>query len=116
MNAEEMMKDPSVITCDLQGKITHYKAAAETLFLWKPEEVEGRQSVAIFHPPDVVATLVPRLLKTAVDQGIFQEEVNLVRKDGTRFPAELTVRPMFDKGGAHIGYMGITKTHGGSKH
>ena len=52
--------------------------------------------------------LVPRLLREAVEKGIFEEQVTLQRKDGGRFPAILTVRPMF-RDGKQIGFMGRTR-------
>ncbi len=98
----------SGIAADLKGIITSYGVGAQQIFGWTPEEVVGKQSVAIFHVPELVESLVPRLLKTAVDTGKFEEEVTLVRKDGSRFRAILTVRPL-KRGDDLIGYMGLTK-------
>jgi len=98
----------SGIACDLKGTITSYGLGAQQLFGWTEDEVVGKQSVVIFHEPDAVQTLVPRLLKTAAETGKFEEEVTLVRKDGTKFRGLLTVRPL-KKGSEITGYMGITK-------
>src|SRR2546426_12329888 len=83
----------SVITCDMQGIVQEYAADAGDLFGWTPAEGVGKLSVAIFHLPKNVPTLVPRLLKEAVENGKFEEEVTLIRKDGAAFRAGLTVRP-----------------------
>lgn len=104
-NKEELA---SVIVCDMQGLVQTYAAGASDFFQWKPDEVVGKLSVAAFHEPDKVATLVPRLLKTAVETGKFEEEVTLVRKDGSRFRGILTVRPKF-KDGKQVGFMGFTR-------
>lgn len=106
--SEESEEEVSVITCDLEGLVEEYAAGAEKIFGWTPEEIIGKQSVAIFHQPQAVETLVPRLLQTAVEEGQFQEEVTLVRKDGSEFPAILTVRPVHREG-KHVGYMGYTE-------
>jgi PAS domain S-box-containing protein len=98
----------SVIVCDISGIVQTYAAGAATMFQWGPEEVVGRLSVAAFHDPDKVATIVPRLLQTAVEKGKFEEEVTLVRKDGSRFQGILTVRPKF-KDGKQVGFMGFTR-------
>jgi len=98
----------SGIACDNTGLITSFGIGATKLFGWKPEEVVSKQSVVIFHEPQAVATLVPRLLKTAAETGKFEEEVTLVRKDGSKFVGLLTVRPL-KKGDEIIGYMGLTK-------
>ncbi len=105
---EESQENVSVITCDLNGLIEEYGAGAEEIFGWTPEEVIGKKSVAVTHQPAAVATLVPRLLKTAAEEGKFEEEVTLVRKDGSEFPAVLTVRPKYREG-EHVGYMGFTQ-------
>ena len=109
--AKPFTAETSVITCDLQGTVTQYAADAADLFGWSPDEVIGKMSVAAFHVPENVPTLVPRLLKTAVEQGKFEEQVTLVRKDGARFPAILTVRPIL-RDGKQVGYMGRTKPLG----
>src|SRR5437899_899016 len=98
----------SVNTCDTQGIVQEYAADAADLFGWSQDEVIGKMSVAMFHVPKNVPTLVPRLLREAVEKGKFEEEVTLMRKDGARFPAILTVRPMF-RDGQQIGFMGKTR-------
>ena len=98
----------SGIACDLKGTITSYGLGAQQLFGWTEEEVVGKQSVVIFHEPDAVQTLVPRLLKTAAETGKFEDEVTLVRRDGTKFRGLLTVRPL-KRGNEITGYMGVTK-------
>lgn len=98
----------SGIACDMKGIITSYGIGAQNLFGWTADEVVGKQSVVIFHEPDAVQTLVPRLLRTAAETGKFEEEVTLVRKDGRKFRGLLTVRPV-KKGNEITGYMGLTK-------
>src|SRR2546425_11444062 len=88
----------SVITCDMQGIVQEHAADAGELFGWAPAEVIGKLSVATVHLPENVPTLVPRLLKEAVENGKFEEEVTLHRKDGERFRAVLTVRPVLGAG------------------
>jgi 1,4-dihydroxy-2-naphthoate polyprenyltransferase len=100
--------ETSVITCDMTGTVQQYAADAAELFGWTREEVIGKMSVAMFHVPRNVPTLVPRLLREAMEKGRFEEEVTLMRKDGSTFRALLTVRPMVD-GGKPVGFMGMTK-------
>jgi len=98
----------SGIACDNTGLITSYGIGASKLFGYIAAEVVGKQRVTIFHPPEVVQALVPRLLKTAAETGKFEEQVTLVRKDGSKFLALLTVRPL--RTGKEItGYMGLTR-------
>jgi PAS domain S-box-containing protein len=109
MNTQESRQDSSSgIACDNTGLITSYGIGASRLFGWTAAEVVGKQRVTLFHPPEAVQTLVPRLLKTAAETGKFEEQVTMVRKDGSKFLALLTVRPL--KNGNEItGYMGLTR-------
>ena len=91
----------------MTGLITYYGIGAAQLFGWRAEEVIGKERVTIFHEPEAVASLVPRLLKTAAEQGKFEEEVTLVRKNGSKFRGVLTVRPL-KRGDEITGYMGLT--------
>jgi PAS domain S-box-containing protein len=104
---EKEERTRSGIACDMTGLITSYGKGAEKLFGWTREEVVGKQMVTIFHEPEAVQSLVPRLLKTAAESGKFEEEVTMVRKDGSRFRAVLTVRPL-KRGNEITGYMGLT--------
>src|SRR2546428_782122 len=108
---KEFIAETSVITCDMQGTVTQYAADAADLFGWTPDEVVGKMSVAAFHLPRNVPTLVPRLLKEASVNGKFEEEVTLMRKDGSTFQAVLSVYPVI-RDGKQIGFMGRTRPLG----
>src|SRR5205807_2344740 len=92
----------------MNGVVQQYSADAEELFGWTREEVIGKMSVAQFHLPKNVPTLVPRLLREAIANGKFEEEVTLMRKSGATFRAVLTVRPIL-RDGQPVGFMGMTR-------
>jgi PAS domain S-box-containing protein len=104
---KDLAQATSVITCDLNGIVKTFTNGAQRLFGYAPEEVVGTQSVAIFHIPENLP-LVPELLKTAVEKGIWESELDLVRKGGQTFRAKLAVRPMFREGQL-VGFMGLTR-------
>ena len=102
------LESNSGIACDNTGLIISYGIGASKLFGYTADEVVGKERVTKFHLPEAVPTLVPRLLKTAAETGKFEEQVTLVRKDGSKFLAVLTVRPL-RKGSEITGYMGLTR-------
>src|SRR3989441_11658705 len=106
--SDRFTDETSVITCDMNGTVQRYSADAEALFGWTRDEVIGKMSFAWFHVPKNVPTLVPRLLREAIEKGKFEEEVTLMRKDGATFRAVLTVRPIV-RDGHHVGFMGMTR-------
>jgi 1,4-dihydroxy-2-naphthoate octaprenyltransferase len=107
MESKPFEAKTSIITCDMNGIVLDYAADAAELFGWFPDEVIGKMSVAMFHVPRNVPTLVPRLLREAVEKGKFEEDVVLMRKDASTFPARLTVRPII-RDGKQVGFMGMT--------
>src|SRR3989304_5528570 len=100
--------ETSVIRCDMNGTVEQYAADAEQLFGWTRDEVIGKMNVGMFHVPRNVPTLVPRLLREASVNGKFEEEVTLMRKDGSTFQAILAVYPVI-RDGKQVGFMGRTR-------
>src|SRR3989449_3099822 len=82
----------------MQGTVQKYEADAEALFGWTRAEVLGKMNVGSFHVPGTVPPLAPRLLKEASVNGKFEEEVTLMRKDGSTFQAVLSVYPVIRDG------------------
>src|SRR5436309_3508747 len=109
--AKPFTQETSVIVCDMNGTVEKYEADAEALFGWTRQEVLGRMNVGMFHVPRNVPTLVPRLLREASVNGKFEEEVTLMRKDGSTFQAVLAVYPVV-RDGKQVGFMGRTRPLG----
>jgi len=111
MAGKPFTSETSVIVCDMQGTVQKYEADAEALFGWTRAEVLGKMNVGSFHVPRNVPTLVPRLLREASVDGKFEEEVTLMRKDGSTFQAILSVYPVI-RDGKQVGFMGRTRPLG----
>src|SRR3989454_4388339 len=111
MAGKPFTSETSVIVCDMQGTVQKYEADAEALFGWTRAEVLGKMNVGSFHVPRNVPTLVPRLLREASVNGKFEEEVTLMRKDGSTFQAVLSVYPVI-RDGQQVGFMGRTRPLG----
>ncbi len=101
----------STITCDLEGRIETYNAGAEAIFGYGPDEVIGKKRVSLFSPGLTVLEHVPSWLKTAREEGEYRGRTVFVRKDGSRFAAEIRITPTFKKidgQRVQIGYCGVT--------
>ena len=98
----------SGIACNNQGLVTFFGQGAEELFGWKSDDVVGKQYVTAFHTKENIEKLVPRLLQTASEKGVFEEPVTLVKKDGSTFTGLLNVRPIKDSDGNQTGFIGTT--------
>jgi 1,4-dihydroxy-2-naphthoate polyprenyltransferase len=97
----------SVITCDLEGRIETFNAAAEKLFGYRAEEVIGKKRVSLFSPGLTVLEHVPKWLKIASQEGKYETKTVFLRKDGTPIAAQIRITPTF-RNGKQIGYCGVT--------
>ena len=94
--------DP-LVTADEKGMIESFSPEAVELFGWAPDEVVGRKRLSTFHRKEDLAELIPRMMGTAQEKGLFQEEVTMCRKDGSEFRAKLTLMSL-QEGGQMVGY------------
>jgi 1,4-dihydroxy-2-naphthoate octaprenyltransferase len=99
---------PSVITCDMEGRIETFSDGAERIFGWRRDEVVGKKRVSLFSPGEVVLGHVAGWLKAASTLGAHETRTAFVRKDGSRFAAKIRITPTM-KGGVQIGYCGVTR-------
>jgi PAS domain S-box-containing protein len=105
----ESVRDYAIYMLDPQGNISTWNAGAETLKGYKPHEVLGRNYALFFPPEDVAAGKPEEELEIARTQGRFEQEGERVRKDGTRFWANVVLTPIRDDGGELIGFAKVTR-------
>jgi 1,4-dihydroxy-2-naphthoate octaprenyltransferase len=101
----------SVITSDLEGRIETYNDGAEAIFGYEADEVIGKKRVSLFSPGLLVLGYVNDWLKEARENGEYKGQTVFVRKDGSRFAADIRITPTFRKQDGvkeQIGYCGVT--------
>ena len=83
--------------------------AAEQIKGYKAREVLGKH-VSIFYPKEEVEAGKPvHDLKIAAEQGRFEDDCWKVRKDGSRFSADVVVTNLRDQSGGLKGFGKITR-------
>jgi PAS domain S-box-containing protein len=101
--------DYAIYLLSLEGMVASWNAGAERIKGYKPEEVIG-QHFSIFHTPEDRATGLPAIaLETARREGRFEKEGLRVRKDGTKFWANVVIDAIRDGEGFLIGFAKITR-------
>jgi PAS domain S-box-containing protein/putative nucleotidyltransferase with HDIG domain len=98
----------AVIASDEQYRITAWNPAAELIYGWKAEEVLGRFGL------DITQTEYPgvdkeAMLRSIAELGQWRGEVTQVRKDGSRFPVEISSIVLRDENGRIIGYLSLNR-------
>jgi len=94
-----------ILTLDLQGAVQSWNPAAERMFGWSLEEVLGNPVPVVPQEEEVRYQRNRELLMRGQSQT--GERVSPRRKDGSRFPALLSLAPLFDEAGRMNGSLHI---------
>jgi PAS domain S-box-containing protein len=105
----ESIKDYAILILDPAGKVTTWTPAAERIKGYKAEEIVGKH-VSVFYPPEEVQRGKPETeLRVAAAEGRFEDEGWRVRKDGSRFWANVVVTPLRDASGNLRGFAKVSR-------
>ena len=103
------VKDHAIIMLDPTGHIISWNAGAERIKGWTADEIIG-QSFERFYPvEDVAAGKTATELRVAAAEGTFEDYGWRVRKDGTRFWANVIITALRDASGTLRGYSKVTR-------
>jgi PAS domain S-box-containing protein len=104
----EQIKDYAIFATDPDGIVTAWNIGAERLKGYTPEEIVGK-FYGILHPYEYQNGGIPEQeLKTALQEGVYETEDWRKRKDDTLFWATVTLTPIFDDKGKHVGFTKVT--------
>jgi PAS domain S-box-containing protein len=106
---ERNILDYAIFMLDVGGRVVSWNAGAQRIKGYTAQEIAG-QHFSVFYPPEDIAADKPgRELATAVAQGRVEDEGWRLRKDGTRFWANVTITALFDDGGELRGFGKVTR-------
>ncbi|PWU12872.1 MAG: hypothetical protein C5B50_20690 [Verrucomicrobia bacterium] len=103
------IKDYAILLLDKEGKVLTWNAGAERIKGWKANEIIGQHFSRFYPPEDIARGKAEEELRTARDEGRFEDEGWRVRKDGSRFWANVIVTALRDENGQLLGYGKITR-------
>jgi len=105
----ETVRDYALLILDTTGHIATWNAGAEAIKGYKANEIVG-QHFSRFYPPESIASGLPeRELEGAIRDGRYEDEGWRVRKDGTRFWANVVITALRDSDGILIGFAKVTR-------
>jgi PAS domain S-box-containing protein len=105
----EGVKDYAIYMLDANGCVASWNAAAEQITGYPEEEIIGKHFSCFFPQEDVVRERPHRKLRTVIAGGRLEEEGWRVRKDGTRFWANVIITALFDHDSTLRGFAKITR-------
>jgi len=101
--------DYAIYMLDADGRIRTWNLGAERIKGYRADEIIG-QHFSVFYPEEDRQAGVPQsVLETATRDGRWEAEAWRVRKDGSRFWANVVVDAVRDQAGRLIGFAKITR-------
>jgi len=91
-----------IFSATIDGRILSWNPAAERIYGYTAEEVEGRD-VHMLEPPHLKGEISAILERVRHGEYIAQHETQRVRKDGKLIDVSLTISPVYEEGGAIMG-------------
>jgi PAS domain S-box-containing protein len=103
------IQDYAIFLLDPAGCVASWNAGAQRLKGYQAEEIIGKH-FSVFYPPDALQRGWPEFeLKVAAQVGSFGDEGWRVRKDGSRFWANVTITALKSRTGTLRGFLKITR-------
>lgn len=105
----DAITDYAIYMLDRQGYVTSWNSGAQRFKGYEPSEILGQHFSRFYTDRDRQAGTPARALKTAAEEGRFEQEGWRVRKDGTEFWAHVVIDPVRSPSGELIGFAKITR-------
>lgn len=104
----ERVRDYGIFTLDKDGIVTSWNLGAERIKGWHADEILGRH-FSRFYPEETQDFLPGEMLERARNQGAAEDEGWRLRKDGSRFWANVVITALRDEEGELRGFAKVTR-------
>ena len=101
--------DYAIYMIDRNGIVTNWNRGAQRIKGYRTEEIVGQHFSCFYTREDRAANMPQRTLEIAARDGRYEAEAWRVRKDGSRFLADVVIDALKDDGGRLIGFAKITR-------
>lgn len=105
----QSVKDYAIIMLDPEGNVASWNEGAQKFKGYRAEEIVGKNFSIFYTPEDIARGKPAQELKIAADQGRFEDEGWRVRKDGSRFWANVTITALRNPDGSLRGFGKVTR-------
>ena len=104
----EKVRDYGIFALDQNGMVTSWNLGAERIKGWRAEDILGRH-FSSFYPSETRDYLPEEMLERARKNGSAEDEGWRVRKDGSRFWANVVITALRDERGKLRGFAKVTR-------
>ena len=103
------VQDYAIFALDPHGMVISWNAGAQSLKGYSADEIVGRHFSTFYPPEDIAAGKPERELAIARSQGRVEDDGWRIRKDGSRFWANVVITALHDAAGRFAGYAKVTR-------
>ena len=100
--------DYAIFMLDPGGHVASWNSGAEKIKGYRADDIVGRHFSCFYTPEDKAAGIPQLALATALREGRYESEGWRLRKDGTRFWANVLLDPVWDNG-TLLGFAKVTR-------
>ena len=105
----ESIQEYAIFLLDTQGRVMTWTKSAERIHGYSFDEIRGRH-FSVFYPPEDIERGKPDYeLKATAEEGRFEDEGWRIRKDGSRFWANVVITALRDDKGVLYGFGKVTR-------
>lgn len=105
----EEVRDYAIFMLDAKGRVATWNAGAKRIKGYEPSEIIGKHFSAFYPEEDVRSGKPPWELEVAEREGRFEDEGWRIRKDGSRFWANVIITAIRDRNGKLVGFGKVTR-------
>ncbi|MDB5182831.1 MAG: hypothetical protein JWO47_615 [Candidatus Saccharibacteria bacterium] len=105
----ENIEDYAIFLLDTEGHIVSWNLGAEKFKGYKPNEIIGKHFSVFYSEEDKKSGKPARELEESKANGRVEDEGWRIRKDGSRFWANVIITALFDRQGIHRGFAKVTR-------
>ncbi|MDR7037810.1 PAS domain S-box-containing protein [Methylobacterium sp. BE186] len=105
----QSVSDYAIFMLDPEGRIANWNTGAERIKGYTAKEIVGSHLSRFYTQEDLQAGVPAAALETAAREGRFEAEGWRVRKDGSRFWANVVIHAIRNEQGPLVGYAKVTR-------
>jgi PAS domain S-box-containing protein len=109
LDAIGSVQDYAIFLLDPRGHVLTWNEGARLSKGYEAEEIVGRSFTCFYTEEDRAAGEPARLLRLAEEHGRTESEGYRIRKDGTRFWADVVITRLRDRAGGLAGFIKVTR-------
>jgi PAS domain S-box-containing protein len=107
----DAVQDYAIFMLDVQGHVSSWNTGAQRIKGYAVSEIIGKHFSVFYPEEDLRAGKPERELEVAAKEGRFEDEGWRLRKDGSRFWANVIISPIRDESGELIGFGKVTRDY-----